>query len=31
MSQNMINAIVAMEDQRYWEHSGLDPMGILRA
>ncbi|AHB40930.1 hypothetical protein P148_SR1C00001G0116 [candidate division SR1 bacterium RAAC1_SR1_1] len=31
ISQNMINAIVAMEDQRYWEHSGLDPMGILRA
>jgi len=31
ISQNMINAIVAMEDQRYWEHSGLDPMWILRA
>ncbi len=31
MSQNMINAIVAMEDQRYREHDGLDPMGILRA
>lgn len=31
ISQNMINAIVAMEDQRYREHSGLDPMGIIRA
>ncbi len=31
ISQNMINAIVAMEDQRYREHSWLDPMGILRA
>lgn len=31
ISQNMINAIVAMEDQRYWEHSWLDPMWILRA
>lgn len=31
ISQNMINAIVAMEDQRYWEHNGLDPMGIVRA
>ncbi|MBQ2600154.1 transglycosylase domain-containing protein [bacterium] len=20
----MINAIVAIEDQRYWEHAGLD-------
>jgi len=31
ISQNMVNAIIAMEDQRYWEHNGLDPMGILRA
>ena len=27
----MVNAIVAMEDQRYREHNGLDPMGIIRA
>jgi penicillin-binding protein 1A len=27
----MINGIIAIEDQRYWEHNGLDPMGILRA
>lgn len=31
ISQNMINAIIAMEDQRYREHSGLDPMWIVRA
>lgn len=31
ISQNMINAIVALEDQRYREHNGLDPMGIIRA
>lgn len=31
ISSMMINAIIAMEDQRYWEHSWLDPMGILRA
>ncbi len=31
ISQNMINGIIAMEDQRYWEHNGLDPMWILRA
>lgn len=31
ISQNMINGIVAIEDQRYWDHNGLDPMGILRA
>ncbi len=31
ISEDMINAIIAMEDQRYWEHSGLDAMGIIRA
>jgi penicillin-binding protein 1A len=31
VSSNMINAIIAIEDQRYWEHSGLDPMWLLRA
>jgi len=31
MSDNMINAIVAMEDQNYWEHEWLDPWGIFRA
>ena len=28
---HIINALVAIEDQRYWEHEGLDPLGILRA
>ena len=31
ISDNMINAIVAMEDQNYWEHEWLDPWGIFRA
>lgn len=31
VSQHMIDAIVAIEDQRYREHEGLDPWGIFRA
>lgn len=31
INPQMINAIVAIEDQRYREHEGLDPWGILRA
>ncbi len=31
ISLNMINAIIALEDQRYREHNGLDAIGILRA
>ena len=31
ISMNMVNAIVSLEDQRYREHDGLDPMGIVRA
>lgn len=31
ISLHMINAIVALEDQRYREHNGLDAMGMLRA
>ena len=27
----MLKAIVAVEDQRFWEHEGLDPMWIFRA
>ncbi len=27
----MIDAIVALEDQRYREHNGLDTMGMVRA
>ena len=31
ISEDMINAIVAMEDQNYWQHEWLDPWGIFRA
>ena len=31
ISLNMINAIVALEDQRYREHNWLDAMGMIRA
>ena len=31
ISDHMINAIVAIEDQNYWEHEWLDPWGIFRA
>jgi len=31
VSQHMVNAIIAIEDQRYWEHAGLDPLGLIRA
>jgi membrane carboxypeptidase/penicillin-binding protein len=27
----MIDAIVAIEDQNFWDNEGLDPMGIFRA
>jgi len=25
------NAVVSIEDERFWEHNGIDPKGILRA
>lgn len=28
---NLQNAMIAIEDQRFYEHSGIDPLGILRA
>ncbi|HKL43762.1 MAG TPA: transglycosylase domain-containing protein [Candidatus Absconditabacterales bacterium] len=31
INKNMINAIVAVEDQRYREHNGLDTIGLFRA
>lgn len=29
--EDMINAFVAIEDERFWEHNGIDARGILRA
>src|SRR6201986_2620124 len=31
ISQNAINALLATEDKRFYEHSGIDGMGVLRA
>jgi membrane peptidoglycan carboxypeptidase len=31
ISQNMLNAIVAIEDSRYWEHGAIDFRGTMRA
>ncbi|MCM1157520.1 MAG: transglycosylase domain-containing protein [Bacteroidales bacterium] len=29
--ENLINAFIAIEDERFWEHNGVDARGILRA
>ncbi|MDY2627733.1 MAG: transglycosylase domain-containing protein [Lachnospiraceae bacterium] len=29
--EDLINAFVAVEDSRFWEHNGIDPKGIVRA
>ena len=31
ISEHMINAVVAIEDERFWEHNGVDVRGISRA
>ncbi|MGD8464497.1 MAG: PBP1A family penicillin-binding protein [Anaerolineae bacterium] len=31
MSSHLINATVATEDERFWQHPGVDPIGIIRA
>jgi len=31
MPQRVINAVVAAEDKNFFQHSGIDPMGILRS
>ena len=31
MPQNLINAVISMEDRGFYEHSGIDIKGILRA
>lgn len=29
--ENLTNAFIAVEDERFWEHNGIDARGILRA
>lgn len=29
--ENLVNAFIAIEDERFWEHNGVDAKGILRA
>lgn len=29
--ENLVNAFVAIEDKRFWEHNGIDMQGIMRA
>ena len=31
ITKNMQNAVVAIEDERFYEHNGIDPKGIMRA
>lgn len=31
MATDLVNGIVAVEDERYYEHNGVDPIGIVRA
>ncbi len=31
ISSHLINATVATEDERFWQHPGVDPIGIIRA
>jgi penicillin-binding protein 1A len=31
INKNIINALVAGEDQRYWENPGVDFIGLVRA
>ena len=31
VSQNFVNALISREDSRFYEHHGVDPLGIVRA
>ena len=31
VSPSLAKAVVAIEDRRFWDHAGVDPVGIMRA
>jgi 1A family penicillin-binding protein len=31
ISTDLVNAVVAIEDERFYEHKGVDPIGLMRA
>ena len=31
ISPYLVNAVVAVEDERFYEHNGVDPIGLVRA
>jgi penicillin-binding protein 1A len=31
LPKNLVNALISTEDQRFYSHKGIDPLGILRA
>ena len=31
MSDDLLNAFIALEDERFWDHNGIDVKGIMRA
>ncbi len=31
LPKNLVNAVIAIEDRRFWYHFGLDPIGLTRA
>jgi 1A family penicillin-binding protein len=31
ISTNLVNGLIAVEDERYFQHGGVDPVGIMRA
>lgn len=31
ISPHFVNALIATEDQRFWENAGIDPIGMMRA
>lgn len=31
MASDVVNGVIAVEDERYYQHGGIDPLGIVRA